>query len=845
MPGPCTALRSVGARGFAAVSAVVFLLAAGLAAAKGPSEMFLEAWQLREDGMKSEQAGGFKTAYDQYRAAAKIYDQIAREHPDWKPAMVEFRRNGMREQINGVAEKAAKEGLGRPANDPRPLPPGAALPVEGAPPAGGGAVVVRPPAPPQPVDDPFARLRIQELERQQAGARQTLEALARERDALKTRLAELENLRNLSAYEARKFREERDKAKQELADLQEKGINSGVAERARATELEKKLADMESKIADAAKLAKAQGREQGRAEGINEGLARGKEEVEKQNARLARELARIEAELASTRRDTKAFEETIRVLTAERDRWKTERDQLAAMVRQKDGEPALIATTQRLEKELAEARQKLVELAAEKDKSAVPLATTRRLEKELAEARQKLVELAAEKEKPAVPLATTQRLENELAEAREKISKLSEEQEKNVVLIAGLKDRLLQVEGELGAARKENAQFRDRMSLLEKQLSEAKAALEAVPPPADPLLAEENRTLREIVVRQLRQQVYRARARGLLLSELAKLEINSKALIRYIDQLEGKGSEPTPEEVARIQDHEIRALSGVELSGKFFGGDALENPAEEPAADPEPPESTPEIVANETPAPPVETRPDAAASFDAQKRSLATTAESAFRRGDFQEAEETYRLIVEADPSDVRMMCNLGVSLIKQEKFGDAIPKFQEALTREEANPFAHLMLGVCHWKLRQPELAVDRLNRSLVLQPANPQAWLYLGLVALDANRFRDAQTAFAKAIEIKPDYALAHYNLAVVHTKPGSADPVQAKRSYEESLRHGGARDEAIELFLRLGTEPEPVLPDAFDGGGLPALDDPVLPPPPGPELPPGIEEEELPRL
>lgn len=756
--------------------ALICLVANGIGAEKGPSEMFLEAWQLREDGMKSERAGGFKTAYDQYRAAAKVYDQIAREHPDWKPAMVEFRRNGMREQINGVAEKAAKEGLGRSANDPRPLPPGVALPKDGGPQPGVGAVVVRPPAPPPVVDDPFARMRIQELERQQVGARQTLEALARERDALKSRLAEVENLRNLSSYEARKFREERDKAKQELAALQEKGINSGVAERARATELEKKLADMDAKIAAAAEKAKKEGREQGKAEGIKEGVAQGNKEILKENERFARELARIEAELASTRRDSAIFEDTIRVLTAERDRWKAERDQLAAMAVQTDGQPALIATNKRLEKELAEMREKIKALAAEK--------------------------------------------------------------EKDTDLIAGLKERLIQVEGELGSARKENAQFRDRMSLLEKQLSEAKSALEAAPPAADPLMAEENRTLREIVVRQLRQQVYRARARNMLLSELAKLEINSKALIRYIDQLEGKGSEPTPEEVARLQDHEIRALSGVELSGKFFGGDPAENP-EGPAT------TTPEVAANPAPEEPDDTRPDAAATFDAQKRSLATTAESAFRRGNFQEAEETYRLIVEADPADVRMVCNLGVSLLKQEKFGDAIPKFQDALAREETNSFAHLMLGVCHWKLRQPELAVDRLNRSLVLQPANPQAWLYLGLVALDVGQIRDAETAFAKAIEVKPDYSLAHYNLAVVHTKPGSADPVQAKRSYEESLRLGGARDEAVELFLRLGAEPEPLVPEGLDPDDLPVLDDPVIPPPPGPELPPGLEGEELPRL
>lgn len=740
---------------------VALVLLAGRAWAIGPSEMFLDAWQLREDGMKAEKAGEFKTAYDRYRAAAKIYDQIAREHPDWKPAMVEFRRNGMKEQINGVAEKAAKQDLGRTAGDARPVPAAAALP------GAGGAVVVRPPAPGVAVDDPFARLRIQELERQQAGARQTLEALARERDALKSRLTEVENSRNFSNYEARKYREERDKARAELADLQEKGINTGVAGRARMAELEKKVAEMDQRVANATEAGRKEGRE----------------EASQENEKLRANLARVEADLAAARRDSASFEETVRILTVERDRWKAERDQLAAMVQQGTNDPTLLATNQRLEKELAETREKLLALNAEK--------------------------------------------------------------EKDTLQIADLKTRLLQVEGELGAARKENADYRDRMSLLEKQLQEAKAALEAAPSAADPLLAEENRTLRDIVVRQLRQQVYRARARNLLLSELAKLEINSKALIRYIDQLEGKGSDPTPEEVARIQDHEIRALAGVELSGKFFSG-------EEEATDPavggtrgEAAAGEPEAGATNVPPEVVAGRPDATAAFAAQKRGLAVSAESAFRSGNFAEAEETYRLIVEADPSDIRMLCNLGVSLLKQEKFGDAIPRFQEALTRDEANPFAHLMLGVCHWKLRQPELAIDRLNRSLVLQPANPQAWLYLGLVALDAGRWQDARTAFGKAIEVKPDYALAHYNLAVVHTKPGMADPVQAKRSYEESLRLGGARDEAIELFLRVGPEPAPLLPEEFDPEALPGLDDPVSPPPPGPELPPGAEDEALPRL
>ncbi len=943
----------------------LFLASLPIQAQEAASQVFLEGYLQRTEGEKAEKAGDFKLAYDCYRQAARIYDQVARDFPEYNPAMVAFRRKDLGDKITEVAERAAKMDLGRTANDPRPLPPGnvrggagnpgaAGMPPGNRPalappgrPPGGPNVVVRPPAAGAiGADDPFARLRIQELERQQSGARQAMESLAKERDALKTRLVEVENSRNLSAFESKKYREERDNARRQVAELQEKGINSSVADKARIAALEKqadeadkksnalrekantaaeadraRIATLEKQLAEADQNLKTARQSSGTASEANnariatlekqvaeanQNLKSFQEQAQKETEvklaemasglkaereQLAEKLTAVEAELAATRRDARQFEETVRILTAERDRWKAERDQLALQLESKGGDPKMVETNQRLERDLAAARAELArvttaraedasrvqELQEHLRKSEAKLAAALKQsedERMLSKAeRQRLARELEAKGKDPEMVKNNERLEKELAEARAEMARLTAARAEDDNRISELRVRLREVEGELTAARKENAAYRDQMSSLEKRLAEAKAQLEATPLPADnPVLAEENKTLKTIVIRQLRQQVYRARARNLLLSELAKLEINSKALLQYIDQLEGKGSMPSPEEVTGIDDHEIRALAGVELTGKFFpsetndpalptagGEEAPASPVAsttQPAGPGDPPLAAGDPVASAGATPvsassvptgpaPVEltNRPDAAGAFDFQKRSLATTAEASFLRGDFKQAEDTYRLIVEADPADARMQCNLGVALLKQERFGDAIGRFQDALGQNESNPFAHLMLGVCHWKLREPELAVDRLNRSLVLDPSNAQGWLYLGLVAIDGSQWRDAETAFKKALELKPDYSLAHYNLAVIYTKPGFADPVQAKRSYDESLRLGGARDEAVELFLRVGAISAEPVNYQIDPTGLPVLDDTVPPPPPGVESVSGTDDLPLP--
>ena len=1002
-------------------------------------DLFLNAYLLREEGSKAEKNGDYKIAYDRFRAAARIYEQISRDHPDWKPAMVNFRRNDMATEISKVADKAAKMDLGRPATDTRPLPAGSSLPTtqsqasstlprEARPISSTPSVAIRPPTSASPTaDDPYARKRIAELEQRQAGTQRVLEQLSQERDALKSSLADVENARLLANHEAKTYRAERDTLRQELTQLQEKGINSSVADKARVASLQKSLAAAESKIAaleenakiaqekneksaaanaqalkaatnaeaeaatraanadrelqearskiarleaveaeavkardlarttaeelartrtrlatlensqqdleaskleaeklkaesqeiiqkldaartkiaqleaDKAKIAdtltQSSEEQQKRAQQTAEELAAAKAEIARLESLRAEQTAKLEAALAivaqkpvspNTKTDpapnTAAVKEIVELkakiallekarATAEKSAQEAETNAKAVSATNAEELAALRAKIRALETaaqtpptELLKAQNRLKEVeallaaaTAEAKRHAEDLAAVTAERDQIRSERDQLAARLASMEKSPDLTQTNERLEKELNEARRQLAELTSAREQDATSIQALRTKLENVEGELSAVRKENADFRDRMAQLEKSLSEAQSALETATNTTDAELAEENRTLKSIVVRQLRLQSYRSRARKLLLSELAKLEINSKAMLQYIDQLEGKDVLPSPEEVTRIDDHYIRALSNVELTGKFFKQDTPPTTPTESTALAS--NTTPEVpqpsnpAGNDKPVPPPALPPelagnaDARDAFDFQKRSLAATAETLFQKGDFTRAEETYRLIVDADPSDIRMQCNLGVSLLKQGKFPDAINRFQEALRYNESNAFAHLMLGVCHWKLSQPDMAVDRFNRSLVIDSSNPQSWLYLGLVAIDRKAWQDAETAFKKALEFRPDDADANYNLAVVYTKPGFADPVEARRRYEKSLKLGGAKDEALELFLRVGpnaTTSNKANP-ASQSTGTSAHDLPVLPDTAvsDPVIPPDSSDEELPQL
>src|SRR5438309_3351583 len=89
------------------LAAVVFCLASPLLTAESddPSETFLKAYMTAQQGEKLEHENQFKAALAKYRFAGTLLEQLGKAHPDWQPAIVEYRGRKVSESILRVQDK--------------------------------------------------------------------------------------------------------------------------------------------------------------------------------------------------------------------------------------------------------------------------------------------------------------------------------------------------------------------------------------------------------------------------------------------------------------------------------------------------------------------------------------------------------------------------------------------------------------------------------------------------------------------------------------------------------------------------------------------------------------------
>jgi len=78
---------------------------------------------------------------------------------------------------------------------------------------------------------------------------------------------------------------------------------------------------------------------------------------------------------------------------------------------------------------------------------------------------------------------------------------------------------------------------------------------------------------------------------------------------------------------------------------------------------------------------------------------------------------------------------------------------------------------------------AIKEFQKSLSVYPENPVVYSDIAYVYYDMDEIDKSYDYQKKAIEIDPDYANAHYGLALVYKKRG--DRRSAKQQWEEYLR------------------------------------------------------------
>ena len=790
----------------------------GLAVAQDdPAREYFSAYQEFQRAERLEREGRTDDAIAKFRFVATQLSQIKSQSPDWQPIVIDFRLGKTKEAIVRLEGSLESPTLGPPPDLPMLDGPEDILPPLESPRRPGGS------APPTISISPG-----DEGSTSSSASPPSVAAVSAESDDV-VRLRE-------------QLRVERGRT----ADL-EKSLQQGEADLSAAgMELEKtkvlvvdlttKLRQVEESGAASAEISASAKEEidklSAAVRDLEAAVTAANSEKDELSDRIAESAKQVE-ELAARAEQAEARSKELEV---ERDTLAASRDQAV-----KDAEAAK-AETQTLTVRVTELEEERMQLVAARDEA----------RKEAAEAKTAL-------EKSADLIEANRQLEGKLAEAAMQVEGMASDAKEKEQVIAGLQSSLDSVREELADAQSKLRDDRERFDKLQlvndqllKEYDEVTGALAAVQlgdvtAVEAKLIQQENEVLRGIIMRQIKEQARREQAYRLAQEEMDRLEIKSDTLNDKIIQLAKPTLELSKAEQEMLKSPVVTVLHAsndtvtaqVEIFKPKVEDLAAAPGGEGPAAAPieaevvaeDAPQVEVEVVAEDVATPAAEVESEAVAADtlppetagDAEEEAqptgspdeagasppeadippevlaLIAEAREQFVRGNFSAAEKLYQQFVELQPNSVVALANLGVTQFRQGKLTAAQLALEKAIAADPNDAFTLTTLGAVMIEQNRIEDSLAYLERASEVVPDDPVTLNYLGVAASQLGQFGKAEQSLRRAITVNPEYAEAHFNLAVIYATAKPPSLALAKRHYEKALELGSGPDARLDSLLR----------------------------------------------
>src|SRR5689334_254363 len=123
--------------------------------------------------------------------------------------------------------------------------------------------------------------------------------------------------------------------------------------------------------------------------------------------------------------------------------------------------------------------------------------------------------------------------------------------------------------------------------------------------------------------------------------------------------------------------------------------------------------------------------------------------------GNWKQAEENWRAVLELAGDDARAWTNLGVALNRQEKTGDAIAAWQRAIAIDPKLPGPYFNLGLTLVRKADYASAIGPLRQALMLEPTNDAARRALAVALMAQEKFPEASREIAQLLFRSPQDA------------------------------------------------------------------------------------------
>ena len=784
-------------------------LVSGRAETADPADVFLEAYRTFQKAEQLEGSGNAREALKTYQRAISLLDQITRQSPGWNPVIVTHRREkaaAAEARLKPVAGKGGPLGASNddelvgnlPSRGSDAIIPGTESfvpPTKSRPKAGAETIV--PPSTGSPLRD--AQVFVENLQDELSKTKGKLENLTRENEALAKKYDQVVKDAEKSADKQLKLQKRADMLEDALMRAEQDGVHGAeVAKQLRAEmqQLKKQLddvrfdrdAEMEVRQQVADSLASARNR-----------------------------LSTATQERDAARKENVEFPGKIAAMQKQIDQVLNEKGDVSM--------------------KLTKVQEQLTKVTAERDDAIQQVAKMKEAQKQV----DKL-------------LADNNDLMAKLSTAESQIKTFKAEGVEKDKQIAALKTEVTGVKKQLVDAQKQSATYQAQMSDLQgkletqaKELTQIKSDV-TISAADRKRLAEENEILRGIVVRQMKQQAVRDKTKQLVLTELAKLEVNSKALFEQIEflgqpvvKLSEKEKRLFKQPTIEISDAEISIAAPKEIASKAPEtpptaatsevADAKPAPA---ANDSTPPnaeatkpgdatgskESEPKIAKTEKPGPSVPPEGDLPAKSEAAPieptpdKTTASTekaAEGATNPVEENPGEESVSIPgnnpgksptqpveksaetassagVEsgspAVPPELLTQAQAAKEEFDKANYREAEKLYEKILQKAPNNLYILSNLGVVRFRSGKLKLAEESFKKAIALAPEDAFSRCTLGIVYYSQGKYDEAVNELTKALAINPKNATAHNYLGITASQKGWQEAAQKELETATSL-------------------------------------------------------------
>jgi Tfp pilus assembly protein PilF len=155
----------------------------------------------------------------------------------------------------------------------------------------------------------------------------------------------------------------------------------------------------------------------------------------------------------------------------------------------------------------------------------------------------------------------------------------------------------------------------------------------------------------------------------------------------------------------------------------------------------------------------------------------------AFQTGRINLAVDYLHAAVRLKPDFAEAHNNLGVALQKQGKWADAALAYQQALRMRPDAAELHHDLGIVLQQQGRLAEATVCLEKALHLRQDYVEAHINLGNALQQQGKLAEAVASYQRALQLKPDCPGAHLNLGVALQAQGK--PAEALASYQQALQ------------------------------------------------------------